>query len=104
MEYYSVRDLTNNTKAVWNSLAKNDVVITANGKPSAMLLDISAGNFEEICLAVKRARAAAAFEQIRKDAAKRGYWTEDDIETEIAAARKDKRAKSEGARRDASSD
>ena len=46
MNFYSVRDLRTTQKAIWEKLEQDgEVVITNNGKPSALLFDIG-GNPE----------------------------------------------------------
>lgn len=88
MNFYSVRDLRTTPKSIWDNLSKDgEVIITNNGKPSAVLLDISDGSFEETIKAVRQAKAMLAFNSMRSKAAKQGYMTEKEIEAEIAAAR-----------------
>lgn len=96
MDFYSVKDLRTQ-KNVWTSLAANgEVVITNNGKPSALMLDISGGDFESFIRAVRQARAMIAFNNMRRVAAENGYMTEEEIEAEIAAARAERRQKANG--------
>ena len=88
MDYYSVRDLRTESKSVWESLASgSEVVITNNGKPSALMIDIPEGCFDDTVQAVRQARAMIAFNNMRRKAATRGYMSEEEIETHIAAAR-----------------
>lgn len=88
MDYYSVRDLRTESKSVWESLASgSEVVITNNGKPSALMIDIPEGCFDDTVQAVRQARAMIAFNNMRRKAATRGYMSEEEIETDIAAAR-----------------
>ena len=47
MNFYSVRELRTNSKSMWNDLNKgNEVVLTNNGRPSALVIDIWAGDEE----------------------------------------------------------
>ena len=88
MNFYTVRDLRTTPKSIWDNLiADGEVVITNNGKPTAILLDIADGGFEETLKAVRQARAMIAFNSMRAKAAKEGYMSEAEIESEIAAAR-----------------
>lgn len=88
MNFYSVRDLRTTPKSIWENLSKDgEVIITNNGKPSAVLLDISDGSFEETIKAVRQSKAMLAFNSMRAKAAERGYMTEEEIEAEINAAR-----------------
>jgi hypothetical protein len=78
-------------KSIWSSLSnKGEVVITNNGKPTALMLDISDDNFEETLKAVRQAKAMIAFNSMRAKAAKQGFMTEKEIEAEIAAYRREK--------------
>lgn len=89
MNFYTVRDLRSTPKSIWENLAADgEVVITSNGKPTALLVDISEGTFEETLKAVRQAKAMMAFNAMRTQAAEQGYWSEEDIEAEIAAARR----------------
>lgn len=90
MNFYSVRDLRTTPKAIWENLEKDgEVVITNNGKPSALLFDISNGDLEETLKAVRQAKAMLAFNSMREQAAARGYMTDEEIEAEIASARQE---------------
>ena len=90
MDFYTARDLRTIPKNVWDSLSEEgEVVITNNGKPTALMLDISSGNLDEILRAYKQSRAMMAINSMRKAAAKAGLdkMTMDEINAEIAAAR-----------------
>ncbi len=90
MNFYSVRDLRTTQKAIWENLEKDgEVVITNNGKPSALLFDISDGDLEETLKAVRQAKAMLAFNSMREQAAARGYMTDEEIEAEIDSARQE---------------
>ena len=65
-----------------------EVVITNNGKPTAILFDIADGGFEETLKAVRQAKAMIAFNAMRMRAAENGYMSDEDIEAEIAAVRR----------------
>jgi antitoxin (DNA-binding transcriptional repressor) of toxin-antitoxin stability system len=88
MDFYSVRELRNDSKNIWKTLAEgNEVVVTNNGKPSALMIDIPEGSFDDIVQAVRQARAMVAFNSMRRKAAGEGFMTEEEIEAEINAAR-----------------
>lgn len=88
MNFYTVRDLRTTPKTIWENLSSDgEVVITNNGRPMAVLFDISDGSFEETVKAVRQAKAMIAFNSMRAKAAAKGYMSEEDIESEIAAAR-----------------
>ena len=89
MNFYTVRDLRTTPKSIWENLsADGEVVITNNGKPTAILFDITDGSFEETLKAVRQAKAAIAFNAMRARAASEGYMSDEEIEAEIAAARR----------------
>lgn len=89
MNFYTVRDLRTTPKHLWDSLSRDgEVVITNNGKPTALMFDISDGDFEETVKAVRQAKAGIAFNSMRSRAAKAGYMSDEDIAAEIAAARR----------------
>ena len=66
-------------------------VITNNGKPSVLMLDISEDNFDEVVRAIRQAKAMIAFNSMKAVAAANGYMSESDIEEEIKAARSERR-------------
>lgn len=89
MNFYTVRDLRTTPKSIWENLAADgEAVITNNGRPMALLLDIADGDFEETLKAVRQAKAAIAFNSMRGKAAAKGYMSDEEIEAEIAAARR----------------
>lgn len=88
MNFYSVRDLRTDSKRMWADLSNGDeVVLTNNGKPSALIIDIPEGRFDEIVQAVRQAKAMIALNNMRRKAAKAGCMTDDAIESVIDAAR-----------------
>jgi len=88
MNFYSVRDLRTDSKRMWTNLTSGDeVVLTNNGKPSALVIDIPEGSFDEIVQAVRQAKAMIALNSIRKKAARTGFMSDEDIESVIAEAR-----------------
>jgi hypothetical protein len=88
MRFYTARDLRTIPKNIWDSLrVSGEVVITNNGKPTALMLNISDDNFEEVSKAVRQAKAMMAFNSMRTKAAAAGFMTDDEIEAEIASYR-----------------
>ena len=88
MFFYSVRDLRTTPKIIWEQLSEDgEVVITNNGKPMALMLDIAEGNFDETIRAIRQARAMIAFNSMRKKSAEKGYFSDEDINAEIKSAR-----------------
>ena len=88
MNFYSVRDLRTDSKSMWADLTSGDeVVLTNNGKPSALIIDIPEGSFDEIVQAVRQAKAMIALNSARRRAAKAGFMYDDEIEAAIVDAR-----------------
>ena len=92
MNFYSIKDLRIETKRICENIRQNgEAVITNNGKPSVLMLDISENNFEEILRAVRQAKAMIAFNSMRATAAQSGYMNEQEINEEINATRSERR-------------
>jgi len=73
---------------MWADLSSGDeVVLTNNGKPSALIIDIPEGGFDEIVQAVRQAKAMIALNSMRMKTAKEGYMSDEKIEAVIAEAR-----------------
>ena len=88
MNFYSIRDLRTDSKHMWEDLSAGDeVVITNNGKPSALMIDIPEGGFDEAVQAVRQAKAMIAFNNMRRKAAKAGFMTDEEIDATITDAR-----------------
>ena len=61
MNFYSICDLRSETKNICEKVRQSgEVVITNNGKPSVLMLDISEDNFDEIVQAIRQAKAMIA--------------------------------------------
>ena len=94
MTFYTAKDLRTQPKNIWENLSVgNDLVITTNGKPAALMLRISEDNFDEVIKAVRQAKAMIAFNSMRGKAAKLGFMNDEEIDAEIAAARYDRKQK-----------
>ncbi len=88
MTFYSVRDLRNDSKKMWSELNDGgEIILTNTGKPSALMVNISDGNFEEMVRAVRQAKAMIALNTARKRAADIGFMNDDEIESVINEAR-----------------
>ena len=88
MNFYSVRDLRTDSKRMWAELESGDeIVLTNNGKPSALMISIPEGGFDEAVQAVRQARAMIALNSMRKRAAREGCLSDGEINAIIAEAR-----------------
>ena len=92
MNFYSIRDLRSETKNICEKVRQSgEVVITNNGKPSVLMLDISEENFDEVVRAIRQAKAMIAFNSMKAVAAANGYLTDSEIDEEIKATRSERR-------------
>lgn len=90
MNFFTVRDLRTSPKNVWDTLKKEkEVVITNNGKPSALMIPVTDANFDDILATIRQANAMRIVNRMQRQAGKAGLNTMslDDINAEIAAAR-----------------
>jgi len=95
MNFMTVRDLRSQPRYVWETLAKErEVIITNNGKPTALMVPISDSDFEATLKAMRLARAKVAVDEMRALAKDRGLdrMTMEEIDAEIAAARAERAA------------
>ncbi|MBQ9698805.1 MAG: type II toxin-antitoxin system prevent-host-death family antitoxin [Acidaminococcaceae bacterium] len=89
MNFYSIRDLRTETKEICEQVRRNGkAIITNNGKPTMLVLDIAEDNIETVLRAIRQAKAMIAFNTMRGIAAENGYMTDEEIEAEIQASRK----------------
>lgn len=90
MRFISVRDLRNAPTEVWDALEQEDLVLTSNGKPKAVLVRVADDDLDKTMLALRRARAQAAASRLRAQAAARGTsaLSDDTIAGEIADVRR----------------
>lgn len=95
MNFYSIREFRGDTKNICYKIRStgNEAVITFNGKPSLLVMDIREDNFETVMRAVKQAKAMIAFNTMKATAADHGYMKEKEIEEEIKAVRDEGRDK-----------
>jgi prevent-host-death family protein len=72
MKFVSTRELRNRPGYVRDLARKDDLVLTANGKPVAILLGVEEDELEETARAIRQAKAQLALSRLRKQAARRG--------------------------------
>ena len=90
MNFFTVRDLRSAPKTVWDTLeAQREVVITNNGKPTALMIPIDDTNFEDVLATVRQAGAMRAVNRMQIAAAESGasLLSLEEINAEIATAR-----------------
>jgi len=94
MKFVTIRELRSKTASIRRDLAQTrEIVLTANGRPFAVMTPVSAETVEEEIQAIRRARARAAIDGLRTAAKSAGVdtLTMEDIDAEIAAVRRARR-------------
>ena len=89
MRFLSTRELRNRPGYVRDLVQKDDLVLTASGKPIAILLGIEEDELEETARAIRQAKAQLALSRLRKQAARRraDRMSASAIDAEIRAVR-----------------
>jgi prevent-host-death family protein len=95
MKYLSTRDLRNRPGVVREIVQEGDVVLTANGKPVALIVPIEDGDIERTTQVLRRARAQLAVAGMRRSAEQNSSarLTDKEIDGEIRATRRARRRK-----------
>lgn len=94
MKFISVRDLRGRPGAVWKQLAKmEEMVLTLNGKPIAIISTTSEDLLEEDLSAIRKARAIAAVQAVQAESVRKGLdkMTMEEIDAVIQEVRKDRK-------------
>ena len=93
MEFVTVRDFRTGTANVWDKLARDGkMVVTNNGKPTALMINIINQDFEAVLDSLNQAEFMRAVNHMRGVAAAAGYMTAAEIEAEIQQARAERGA------------
>lgn len=96
MKFITVRDIRTSPAKIWKELPEEqEMVITNNGKPIALLTPLSDESLEETISAVRQARAIEAVRVIQQSAKAGGLdtMTQAEIEDEIRQSRAERRRK-----------
>jgi antitoxin (DNA-binding transcriptional repressor) of toxin-antitoxin stability system len=72
VKFLSTRELRNRPSYVRELAQKHDLVLTANGKPIAILVGVEDDQFEETVQAIRQVKAQRALSRMRRQAARRG--------------------------------
>lgn len=91
MNFYTVRDLRTQPRQIWDKLSEvHELIITNNGKPSALMIEIDDENMEDVLNSLRQSMAMRATNKIRLSSIRNGNssMTDEEIEEEIAEARK----------------
>ena len=90
MEFVTVRDLRSGAANFWDKLASyGKIVLTNNGKPTALMISIINQDLEDVLDSVNQAEFMRAVNNMRSIAAANGYMTEEEIEAEIQNMQKE---------------
>ena len=90
MKFITVRDLRTSPGQIWKDLPKEqEMVITNNGKPIALLTPISDTNLEETLASIRKARAINAVKIMQQLSVGNSNYklSMDEIDTEIKETR-----------------
>lgn len=89
MKFLSTRELRNRPGYVRDLVQQEELVLTANGKPIAILIGVEEDGLEDAARAVRQAKALLALSRLRKQAARKGsdQMSSSEIDREIRAAR-----------------
>ncbi|MDR2048154.1 MAG: type II toxin-antitoxin system Phd/YefM family antitoxin [Treponema sp.] len=91
MKFVSVRDFRTSSAKIWKTLPEEqEMVITNNGKPIALLTPLSDKTLENTLSAIRQAKAINAVKLIQQESLKRGMEkiTMKEIDEEIKRIRK----------------
>jgi antitoxin (DNA-binding transcriptional repressor) of toxin-antitoxin stability system len=94
MKFVTVRDFRTASAAIWKTLPEEqEMVITNNGKPIALLTPLTDRTLEETLSAIRRAKAINAVKMIQQQSVKNGTdkMTLEEINYEIKMSRKERK-------------
>lgn len=101
MDFVTARELRAESARVWEKLeAGEEIVITRNGKPFAVLVHTEPQDLEATLRALRAERFFCNVRRMQRQAVERGLdkLTMDEIDAEIEAARKERRGRDAGRR------
>jgi antitoxin (DNA-binding transcriptional repressor) of toxin-antitoxin stability system len=94
MKFVTVRDFRTESANIWATLPQEqEMIITNNGKPVALLTPLSDKTMEETISAVRRAKAINAVKLLQQQSIKNGTdkMTLEEINAEIKMSRKSRK-------------
>jgi antitoxin (DNA-binding transcriptional repressor) of toxin-antitoxin stability system len=93
MRFISVREMNTRPKEIWEKIKEEELVITSNGKPIALLSAVSEETLEKTLRMIRRSRALMALEEMQKKSLVAGLdkMKDGEIEAGIRAIRKTRR-------------
>ena len=99
MKVVTIRELRTRPRQVRESLAQErEAILTANGRPVAVLLPVDAGTVDETVETVRRARALEALRAVRRESQACGtaQMSAEEIDALIARTRRARRRRARG--------
>ena len=93
MKFITVRDFRTYPKKIWDELKTvQEMIITNNGKPVALLTPLMEVNLEDTIKAMRQAKAKMAVEKMRSISIKKGNskLSAKELDKQIGAVRKSK--------------
>jgi len=94
LKFLSYRELRTSTSKIKEALtADGKIVVTNNGKPEALMLQVDETNFEETLSLLNQLKLTRAINNLQQSAQNNGVaeMSLDDINAEIAQTRKEKK-------------
>jgi antitoxin (DNA-binding transcriptional repressor) of toxin-antitoxin stability system len=93
MKFVSSRDVRNNPARFREAVEREDVVLTAGGKPFAIAVGVDEDEVEETLELLRRVRALRAMTRLQTQAGERGLggMSMDEIDAEVQDTRKSRR-------------
>ena len=93
MRFISVREMNTRPKEIWERIKEEELVITSNGKPIALLSAVNEETLEKTLHMIRRSRALMALEEMQKKSLASGLdkMKDAEIEAAIRAIRKTRR-------------
>jgi antitoxin (DNA-binding transcriptional repressor) of toxin-antitoxin stability system len=94
VKFVSTREFRNRPGYVRALAQKDDLVLTAKGKPIGILVGVEGDDWEETSRAIRQARAQRALSRMRRQAARRGLdrLPSSAVEAEIRAVRSSRKS------------
>ena len=94
MRFVSIRELRLKPGEIWERAKEEELVLTSNGRPVAILTGVDEESFEDELDAIRRARALRALDMIHRESVQRGTdkMSPEEIQSEIRKVRKGRKA------------
>ncbi|WP_440997399.1 type II toxin-antitoxin system Phd/YefM family antitoxin [Arhodomonas sp. SL1] len=101
MDFVTARELRAESAKIWKRLAEGEeIVVTRNGNPFALLINTPPEELEATLRAVRAERFAATVRKMQKHTAEQGLdaMTMEEVDAEITQARRERRDGDAGGR------